>query len=518
MIPRRAAPSRIRIAGWLTVAVFLALIARFWHPVFGFTAFLQLDATNDDVKLAAFRELPVYVYRDTGGYDGLYYAQIALDPTLRDPALPAAMDNFSYRARRILPPALAWMLGGGRPPWVIAAYSLVNVAAWLVLAALLWRTIDVRDGRGWIAWSGVLFSAGALCSVRLALTDLAAATLVTASLLAAEAERKRTALGCLAGAALARETSLLAVAGLTKSPWFSFKNAARIVLAALPLALWLGYVRWRAGPADPGWGNLTWPIAGFIEKWRDVARAIAQLDDPWLAWTSALAMLGLTVQAGYLAFCPQPAERWWRVGFVYVVLMLCLGTAVWEGHPGAALRVLLPLTLAFNVVAHRRRAALVWLIVGNLGVGAGLLSLRDVPTDAHELAAVRRGSVAGIVDIGPGWYGREETSRHHWSWARQSGQLQLETWPKLKPATLRLQFGLRGLTPRTVVLRQDGREIWRAEVGMARTNYSVDVTVAGGHATLEFSSDAPAIRENDTPIARELGFALYDLRLDVPKP
>jgi hypothetical protein len=77
------------VAALAAVALFVALIARFWHPVYGFTSLIQLDAPNDELKITAFRELPVFVHRDNGGYDGLYYAQIAHDPTLRDPASAA---------------------------------------------------------------------------------------------------------------------------------------------------------------------------------------------------------------------------------------------------------------------------------------------------------------------------------------------------------------------------------------------------------------------------------------------
>src|SRR5471032_708316 len=94
----------LRASAAIAVLVFLVFVARFWHPVWGFTAFLQLDASNDEVKIAAFKTLPVYVYRQTGGYDGLYYAQVAYHPTLRAPELAGALDNFGYRTRRILPP------------------------------------------------------------------------------------------------------------------------------------------------------------------------------------------------------------------------------------------------------------------------------------------------------------------------------------------------------------------------------------------------------------------------------
>ena len=109
----------LRAGGAVVVVAFLALVARFWHPVWGFTAFLQLDSTNDEVKITPFKTLPVYVYPYAGGYDGLYYAQLAYDPTLRSPELARAMDNFGYRARRVLPPLLAYLIALGRPAWIV---------------------------------------------------------------------------------------------------------------------------------------------------------------------------------------------------------------------------------------------------------------------------------------------------------------------------------------------------------------------------------------------------------------
>ncbi len=519
MIPRSASRSRwVGAAGLATVVLFLALVARFWHPVYGFTVFYQLDAPNDDLKITAFRELPVYVHRDTGGYDGLYYAQIAHDPTLRDRELPRAMDNFAYRARRILPPALAWALGLGNPAWIIHTYALLNVAAWLALAVILWRLLDVSDLRGWLAWAGVLFSAGALSSVRLALTDLTALTLIAGALLAAERSRGRIAVAALGLAGLARETSLLVAAGLVEAPWFSRKNALRFVLAAAPLALWLGYVRWRVGPADAGWANFTWPGAGLVEKWHACLTALTTVADKPLAWTTLLATLGLTVQAAFFFARPQFGERWWRIGATHAVLLLLLGTAVWEGFPGAATRVLLPLNLAFNLVVCRTRASLAWLVLGNLTVFAGLLALRDVPHDSTELVAQRLGANTAIVRFAPDWFGREHDRKHTWLWAKSRGTLTLEARPA--PGTaLRLEFALRSISPRTVILRHDGREVWRAEIGPDLKRHTA-MLAAGTAAitTLEFSTPTAAVPQSAAPGARELTFALYDLRLALPEP
>lgn len=514
----RAGPWLIRGAGLAAVALFLALVARFWHPVFGLTVFYQLDAPNDGLKITAFRELPVYVHRDTGGYDGLYYAQIAHDPSLRDRELPRAMDNFSYRARRILPPALAWLAGLGRPAGIIAAYAWLNVAAWLALAAILWRLLAVADARGWVAWAGVLFSAGALGCVRLALTDLVALTVLAGAMLALERGRERTGVAALALAGLARETSLAALGGALAAPWFSRRNFLRAAGAVAPLAAWLAYVRWVVGPADAGWANFTLPGAGLVEKLQAAFAALSTVADKPLAWTTLLATIALVAQAAYVVTRPRPGDRWWRVGAAFAAMLLLLGTAVWEGFPGAATRVLLPLNLAVNVLALRARAPWAWLLAANLTVFAGLLALRDVPRDARELAARSAGGASAIVRYGDGWFGREAAGRRTWLWARARGELEVEQWRR-DGAPLRLRFSLRALTPRTVVLRHEGRELWRAEIGPAFSAHAVPLPAAAGRVfTLEFSCAAPPVRESAAPGARELGFALYDLRLAPPAP
>lgn len=506
------------LAAFVALAAFLGLVARFYHPVYGFTVFYQLDAPNDDLKIRAFRELPVYVHRDTGGYDGLYYAQLAHDPTLRDPELRQAIDDFPYRARRILAPALAWVIGVGQPAWIVPTYSLLNVALWLLLAALLWRILEVQNARGFLAWFGVLFSAGALGSVRLALTDNLALLLIAAALYASERWHGRLAIALLAASALARETALLAVLALCKSPWLSPKNFARLLLAAAPLGLWLIYVRVQAGPGNPGWGNFTLPGAGLLEKLRASLAALATVADKPLAWSTLLALVALLAQAAFFATRLRLDDRWWRLGAAFSTLMLFLGTAVWEGHPGAATRVLLPLQLAFNVLAHRARAPLTWLLLGNLSVFAGLLSLRDVPRPAQELVAQRLGSTSAIIRFDSDWFGPESDRRHSWLWTQNRGTLHLETFAA-SPPPLRLDFALRSLAPREVTVHLDGRPLLRAAVGPQLSRHSVTLPAPlPRHARLEFSTDTSGILENSAPGARTLAFALYDPQLALAKP
>ena len=333
-----------RLSAGVAVVVFLALVARFWHPVWGFTSFLQLDASNDEVKIAAFKTLPVYVYRDTGGYDGLYYAQIAYHPTLQAPELAGALDNFTYRARRILPPALAWLLAFGRPAWIVYVYSTLNIVAWLALALVLWRLLDVRDWRGWLAWCGVMFSTGTLASVRLALTDLVALAVLAAAMLAVERSRGRAGAVLMAAAGLSRETSLVALGGLVRRPWRSHANLVRAIVAVAPLAVWLLYIQLSFDSHDRGWANLGRPPGALIEKLGADVSAVRHNGDWLLTWTTLAATVGLVVQAMYFAARPRLDDAWWRIGASYAALMLCLGTTVWEGFPGAATRVPFNLT------------------------------------------------------------------------------------------------------------------------------------------------------------------------------
>jgi hypothetical protein len=94
------------------------------------------------------------------------------------------------------------------------------------------------------------------------------------------------------------------------------------------------------------------------------------LDSP--SRDALLALVGVTVQAGALAAWVDWRNRWWRVGAAFVAVMLTAHPVVWEGYPGAYTRVLLPMTLAFNLLLPGRRWFWPLLVLGNLSVAAGL--------------------------------------------------------------------------------------------------------------------------------------------------
>jgi hypothetical protein len=504
----------------VAVMLFLWTIARCWHPIYGFTAFLQFDEAHEATAIAAFREFPVFPYRGLAPYDGMQYSQVAYHPWLDAAELRPAVDSLDYRARRILLPAAAWLLAGGQPAWIAQVYASLNIVCWLLLAAVFWRKLPVTDTRGALAWIGLLFSAGALSSVRLALIDLPALLLVALALWEAEREHIRRSAGWLAAAALTRETSLLAAVANFSYPPRSRTNVGRSLLwalfAAAPFMLWLAYVRWQVGgTAGAGVRNLDWPLVGLLHKWSDCLYALTDPLTRPLAWRTLLATAGLTCQAVFIVTWRRPGDPWWRLGAAFTALLFCLGPAVWEGFPGAALRVLLPLNLACNVLAVRTRARLAWMLGCNLTIFFGLFVFND-PPPYRDVAVARHGRTAALVEPGAGWFGHEHDSRHRWVWAESDGRLEIHTWPQPASVEVRLTMKLRGLAPRIVRARLDGREIWRGPITDNFSSVALPpLVVTGGHAELELSTDAPPVLENSQPDSRRLGFMIFDPKVVV---
>lgn len=510
---------RWHAAGLGLAAALAVLVARFWHPYYGFTRFVQLDEFDARNGIHEVREQPFFVYPGNGGYDGAAYAQIAFHPLLDAPDLPTAVDSLAYRARRILASALAWLAAGGNPAWITHTYAGLNLVVWPVFAWLLWRILPVTDARSWAGWAGVVCSAGALHSVRLALTDLLATTLLTAGVWLGERHRGKGALAALAVAGLARETALAAVVGLGRDPlraprtWPKF--AVRALLVALPLAGWMLYVRSRTGPAAQGFGNFTWPVVGWIEKWADTcAEFVRHPEFTWLIATTLLATLALTVQAVYVLRRARWSDAWWRVGAVWSVMLLLLGTAVWEGHPGAATRVLLPLTVAFGVLAVRERAGWGWIGLGGLSALSGVLALWHVPAAPPEIAAGRNAAGAYVARIDSGWFGVEHRGSAGWAWTGSGGAIEVETFPRTA-APRRIRLKLRAITPRDVEVCAGDTVLFRGPVAVqaAWIDLPALTPIVAGRLRLELRSAAAPVKENGQPGARALGFALHGLEV-----
>ncbi len=492
------------------------LITRHHHPVYGFTKFVQLSEAIEVDALPEVRRSSIYVHNNPWGYDGQFYAQLALRPLLRDPQLETAIDNFPLRARRPLTNWLAWLIGTGDASRTLHVYAWINVVGWFGFALLLLRLIPPIGFHQIVAWAGLLFSAGVLTSVSNAITDLPALIFITAAMLALRHHRPTTTAGLLAVATLTRETSVLAGAVLLPNGTWP-QRILRGLILAVPFALWLGYVRLMAGPEVQSLGNFDWPFFGLVQKIQEVVKLV--LIDPAeiLHWAGLLTIVGLVVQAIWIAFHPALKNPWWQLAASYFVLLMFLGWPTFAGYPSAVSRILLPLHLAFNQLVPATRLGTVILLLGNLSVVSGYTLLSYAERDGDEIAAAVRDDGDYLAWITDEWYGVESNGDRTWSWAGDRASLHFRFFPDdpSTPPTIRLLIV--GSHGKDVTISHGDRVIWAGHasqegVPIEITDLAVDEF---GRFTLTFDSDDPPWLEDGTASGRHLLFAVYDLELGV---
>jgi len=360
-------------------------VGRSWQPEVGLTDFIKFGSQFEERSLDALKEVPHVVLPDSAGYDGQFYAQLALSPTLENPQLPRAMDNASYRGRRILFSWTAWLLGLGQPAYVIQAYAVQNVLFWLGAALLLLRWLPPTRWFHFFQWGAILFSPGWLDSVGNALLDGPALFLMLLAIWWSEKGWPFWGTALLGVSTLGKETNLLA--GLAPFQEFQWKGRGaktlflRALLLTLPLALWLGVVYFRLG--FHGWSgsrNFTAPFVGWFSKLQELQ--MNANDHGWNLYDTltVLCLIATAVQVAYFATFWQWSTNWWRMGAPYALLGICLGPAVLDGYPGAFTRALLPMLAAFNLSLKPNFWGWPLLLVGNLHIvyGANMLGLGEL--------------------------------------------------------------------------------------------------------------------------------------------
>jgi hypothetical protein len=370
-----------RAPAFALIILFLLSVARFYHPGTGFTALIGFPEGHRS-EAPAMLAVPHFEYPPWASYDGQFYAQRALDPLCRDPLVDRAMDLAPFRARRILFSWTAYVFGVGRPVWIIEAYALQNVLCWLLLAWLLMRWIAPVSRRGLALWTACMFSHGLLWSVRFALLDGPSLLLIACAVWAVEAGRPLLSALIVGIAGLGRETNILA-GGAQPIPrdrggWVRLLVAAALVVT--PLLIWEDYLRsiYRS-TISAGADSLVTPVEALWFRWKQTAGALRRGGLFSMAWLPFGLLSSLIVQAAYVLIQWDHKSAWWRVAVAYVALMLLLDRVVADPNTGAITRVLLPLTVGFNVLLARESRRLrfwMWFAAGNLHL---LSSLRVMP-------------------------------------------------------------------------------------------------------------------------------------------
>ena len=524
--PKPALPAFGLALRWLACASVVALfcwsVARYRVPDMGFTSLVEFGSRQHPRYIPELKSTFHYEERNSYGYDAQWYAQMAMHPRLGDPVLGAAVDSLPYRARRILFPWIAWVAGAGDPAGALDVFSLLNVACWFLLAGLLFRLLPPVSWGNCLRWACVLFSFGLIFSVRASLLDGPSLLLIAIGVALVESGRPWRAALVMGVSGLGRETNVLAAASLGGprsargwGPWI-----ARWALVLLPLALWAACLRlWLGSSAGAGTGNFSVPFAGAFHKVASVLGSGNLLGSP--VRFDALALIGLLAQFCFFAFRIRWREAWWRLGAGYAVLLAFLGDSVWEGYPSAAPRVLLPMTLAFNLLVPRKGWWALLLVAGNLGVLGSVellkpLEFRDFVLKGPVSARVGPDGIgAEAAYTSENWWPLEREGVDFWHWSKGDCTVTIHN---PQPFALRadVSFGLATGDPRGASVSIRGAVVWSAAVEPAKDNEAVvrDIELPPGDTVLLFRSDRPATRPGAGD-ARTLTFSVRDLTIDL---
>jgi hypothetical protein len=194
----------------------------------------------------------VYVFPNSQGYDGQFYRYIAHDPFFRR-GFAASIDAPRLRYRRILVPALAWLLAGGDDSRTDAAYIGI-VLGFVALGAFWMGRLGVVAGYGPRSAFAFALVPAVLISVDRLTVDVALAACCVGFVLYLRDSQGVKLYAVLLAAALTRETGLLLIAGYVF--WLisgrRIRDAMLFATSALPAACWYVYVSQHTIPAASG--------------------------------------------------------------------------------------------------------------------------------------------------------------------------------------------------------------------------------------------------------------------------
>jgi hypothetical protein len=201
---------------------------------------------------------------------------------------------------------------------------------------------------------------------------------------------------------------------------------------------------------------------------------------------------------------------------------MCLGESVWEGYPSAAVRVLLPMLLAFNLTVPRGPRWWVVILLGNItilgtpnfarlpkGIAppiiVGAATLRADPATAHPVE----------VSFEGGWYRAERSEQTSWRWTSGTADIVIHN-PHAFAVDANVSFGLNSLNTRTVRLLIAGQERWGGTSGPTRQEIAVtSVRLGPGLNRLQLLTDRPAEASADSSDHRALAFRILDLKVEL---
>jgi hypothetical protein len=275
----------------------------------------------------------VYIFPNSTGYDGQMYHYVAHDPLMRT-EMWRYVDNARIRYRRILLPAIAFLLAVGRQPWIDHAYIGANLLFLLLGAWWLSRYLDLLGYQPRWAALFVLVPAVLISLDRLTV-DLAFTALCIGFALYMRLGQDASACAVLALACLTRDTGfvLAAAACLAMLAAHRFAKAVLFGAAILPSVAWYWFVQLRTPDyTDARFGQLI-PFKGVFEALlHPMAYPFGSSVNAALGWLDRLALLGFVLAVAFTVWLVR------HNGFghmetalvLWSIIGLCLPGSFWE--------------------------------------------------------------------------------------------------------------------------------------------------------------------------------------------
>jgi hypothetical protein len=339
----------VGIAGVLIGLGFFVALLTYYGDITGF-----LWASNQDVGMVAHLESlagrPV-ILMDGTGHDGQYFFLQANDPWLLDPGKGLQFLDFpTYRAQRMLYPALAGLGGLLSPAQILWGLVVINV---LALGAGSWGLSRLAVSMGMSRWLGLGFALNPGLIFELAIdgSSILGFSLAVCGLVAVQGRRWLVGAAFFSGAVLARETMVLIAVGAFAFLWFRERRPRLSVVGVPGLAgglWWLVVRRQLAGiPSPTSTDTLDIPFRGLSAGFAN-----------WIATGGLNLALGVLVVFCAIVLVASGVLRpsllaWATVGFV--PLLVILNPAITVGGLNLT-RAMAPVISAVIALVFGRRA------------------------------------------------------------------------------------------------------------------------------------------------------------------
>lgn len=271
-----------------------------------------------------------------GGYDGLTFYRLALDPFTHDQtAHGIRLDNPPYRQQRIGYPLIVWMLSFGQSAWIPLLLVVVNIIAAAAMAAF--AGAFARHYGQHALWGVIVpLYPGFVLTFSRDLAEIVAAMFAMGAIWAVASRRNVPAAIMLTCAVLTRETTLLLafalVAGWLVERLFQRERRIAFVTFALPIAvyaLWQVFLalRWGVTPLRSGAPDIAIPFMEFARFF--AASAARRFHQQRLYFTESL-FLAAVVMTVVLIWRRTRTEVPWRFAWLgYLAVFSLLPRTIW---------------------------------------------------------------------------------------------------------------------------------------------------------------------------------------------